>query len=57
MDSQPTFPEFSRQIQEILDEYDAVFIKTNWSTPAVNYFLLCIPILQLNRLFWKGCSF
>jgi len=46
MDYQPTFPEFSRQIQEVLDEYDAVFVKTNWSTPAVNYFLPCIPTLD-----------
>ncbi|XP_020286701.1 cell division cycle protein 123 homolog [Pseudomyrmex gracilis] len=31
---QPTFPEFSKKIQDVLDEYDAVFVKTNWSSPV-----------------------
>lgn len=39
---QPTFPEFSQQIQNVLDEYDAIFIKTNWSSPVVNYSSLYI---------------
>lgn len=33
-DYQPTFPEFSKKIQNVLDEYDAIFIKTNWSSPV-----------------------
>lgn len=32
---QPTFPEFSKQIQEIINRFEAVFIKTNWSSPCV----------------------
>ncbi|XP_017879324.1 cell division cycle protein 123 homolog isoform X2 [Ceratina calcarata] len=31
---QPTFPEFSQRIQDTLDEYGAVFIKSNWSSPS-----------------------
>ncbi|XP_015599767.1 cell division cycle protein 123 homolog [Cephus cinctus] len=31
---QPTFPDFSKQIQEVLDKFGAVFIKCNWSTPS-----------------------
>ena len=31
----PTFPEFSKKIQEAIDEFGAVFIKSNWSTPSV----------------------
>ncbi|XP_015434001.1 PREDICTED: cell division cycle protein 123 homolog [Dufourea novaeangliae] len=30
---QPTFPEFSQKIQNVIDEYGAVFIKSNWSSP------------------------
>ncbi|EFN77361.1 cell division cycle protein 123 homolog isoform X1 [Harpegnathos saltator] len=33
MDCQPTFPIFSQKIQDILDEYEAIFIKSNWSSP------------------------
>lgn len=33
-DYQPAFPEFSKKIQDVLDEYDAIFIKTNWSSPV-----------------------
>ncbi|XP_063994534.1 translation initiation factor eIF2 assembly protein-like [Diachasmimorpha longicaudata] len=30
---QPSFPEFSKQIQEVIDEFGAVFVKANWRTP------------------------
>ncbi|KAK0096980.1 hypothetical protein PV326_003700 [Microctonus aethiopoides] len=30
---QPTFPEFSRKIQDVIDEFGAIFIKSNWRTP------------------------
>ncbi|XP_071863453.1 translation initiation factor eIF2 assembly protein [Bombus fervidus] len=33
LEAQPTFPEFSQQIQDVIDEYGAVFIKCNWSSP------------------------
>ncbi|XP_011876156.1 PREDICTED: cell division cycle protein 123 homolog [Vollenhovia emeryi] len=49
-DCQPTFPEFSRQIQEILDEYDAVFVKTNWSTPADAMWVAPTKTLKCNTL-------
>ncbi|XP_014475690.1 PREDICTED: cell division cycle protein 123 homolog [Dinoponera quadriceps] len=32
-DYQPTFPNFSQKIQDVLDEYKAIFIKGNWSSP------------------------
>ncbi|OAD53503.1 hypothetical protein WN48_09843 [Eufriesea mexicana] len=32
---QPTFPQFSKKIQDVIDEYGAVFIKSNWSSPLV----------------------
>ncbi|KAF3419824.1 hypothetical protein E2986_08899 [Frieseomelitta varia] len=32
-ETQPTFPQFSQQIQNVIDEYGAVFIKCNWSSP------------------------
>ncbi|KAI4498069.1 hypothetical protein M0802_006893 [Mischocyttarus mexicanus] len=31
---QPSFPEFSKSIQDVIDEYGSVFIKTNWSSPS-----------------------
>ncbi|XP_033342060.2 translation initiation factor eIF2 assembly protein isoform X1 [Megalopta genalis] len=31
---QPTFPEFSQKIQDVIDEYGAVFIKSNWKSPS-----------------------
>ncbi|KAG5311211.1 CD123 protein, partial [Acromyrmex insinuator] len=49
-DYQPTFPEFSQQIQEILDEYDAVFVKTNWSTPADAMWVAPTKTLKCNTL-------
>ncbi|XP_011647654.1 cell division cycle protein 123 homolog [Pogonomyrmex barbatus] len=49
-DYQPTFPEFSQQIQEVLDEYDAVFIKTNWSTPADAMWVAPTKTLKCNTL-------
>ncbi|XP_031832423.1 translation initiation factor eIF2 assembly protein isoform X2 [Nomia melanderi] len=30
----PTFPEFSQRIQDVIDEYGAVFVKSNWSSPS-----------------------
>ncbi|XP_043465031.1 cell division cycle protein 123 homolog [Leptopilina heterotoma] len=30
----PNFPEFSQKIQQAIDEFKAVFIKSNWSTPS-----------------------
>ncbi|XP_051171244.1 cell division cycle protein 123 homolog [Leptopilina boulardi] len=30
----PNFPEFSQKIQQAIDEFEAVFIKSNWSTPS-----------------------
>ncbi|CAK9819867.1 Cell division cycle protein 123 homolog [Anthophora plagiata] len=33
LDFQPTFPQFSQKIQDTIDEYGAVFIKSNWSSP------------------------
>ncbi|XP_076276157.1 translation initiation factor eIF2 assembly protein [Lasioglossum baleicum] len=33
-ESQPTFPEFSQKIQDAIDEYGAVFVKSNWSSPS-----------------------
>ncbi|KAG8040457.1 hypothetical protein G9C98_002453 [Cotesia typhae] len=32
--AQPTFPEFSKQIQDIIDDFGAVFVKSNWRTPS-----------------------
>ncbi|KOX69767.1 hypothetical protein WN51_05052 [Melipona quadrifasciata] len=32
-ETQPTFPQFSQQIQNVINEYGAVFIKCNWSSP------------------------
>ncbi|XP_018339835.1 PREDICTED: cell division cycle protein 123 homolog [Trachymyrmex septentrionalis] len=49
-DYQPTFPKFSQQIQEILDEYSTVFIKTNWSTPADAMWLAPTKTLKCNTL-------
>jgi len=49
-DYQPTFPEFSQQIQEALDEYDAVFVKTNWSTPADAMWVAPTKTLKCNTL-------
>ncbi|XP_071560124.1 translation initiation factor eIF2 assembly protein [Temnothorax nylanderi] len=49
-DYQPTFPEFSQQIQEILDEYDAIFVKTNWSTPADAMWVAPTKTLKCNTL-------
>ncbi|XP_076620420.1 translation initiation factor eIF2 assembly protein [Colletes latitarsis] len=34
LEPQPTFPEFSQKIQDIIDDYGAVFIKGNWSSPS-----------------------
>ncbi|XP_076237249.1 translation initiation factor eIF2 assembly protein [Calliopsis andreniformis] len=34
LEPQPTFPEFSQKIQDVIDEYGAVFIKSNWSSPS-----------------------
>ncbi|XP_076760808.1 translation initiation factor eIF2 assembly protein [Xylocopa sonorina] len=31
---QPTFPRFSEKIQNAIDEYGAIFVKTNWSSPS-----------------------
>lgn len=31
---QPSFPEFSKSIQDVIDEYGSVFIKSNWSSPS-----------------------
>ncbi|XP_078049626.1 translation initiation factor eIF2 assembly protein [Augochlora pura] len=33
-EQQPTFPEFSQKIQDVIDEYGAVFIKGNWKSPS-----------------------
>lgn len=30
---QPSFPEFSKNVQDVIDEYGAVFIKSNWNSP------------------------
>lgn len=35
LEAQPTFPEFSEKIQDVIDEYGAIFIKGNWSSPLV----------------------
>lgn len=35
--AQPTFPEFSKKIQDVIDDFGAVFIKSNWRTPSVIY--------------------
>lgn len=47
---QPTFPEFSQQVQEVLDEYDAVFVKTNWSAPADAMWVAPTKTLKCNTL-------
>ncbi|KAG5341329.1 CD123 protein, partial [Acromyrmex charruanus] len=39
-----------QQIQEILDEYDAVFVKTNWSTPADAMWVAPTKTLKCNTL-------
>lgn len=31
----PSFPELSQKIQQAIDEFQAIFIKSNWSTPSV----------------------
>lgn len=31
---QPSFPEFSKSIQDVIDEYGSIFIKSNWSSPS-----------------------
>ncbi|XP_076175687.1 translation initiation factor eIF2 assembly protein [Ptiloglossa arizonensis] len=33
LEHQPTFPEFSQKIQDVIDDYGAVFVKSNWSSP------------------------
>ncbi|XP_043282807.1 cell division cycle protein 123 homolog [Venturia canescens] len=33
-EEQPSFPNFSRRIQEIIDEFGAVFLKCNWRSPS-----------------------
>lgn len=49
-DYQPTFPEFSQQIQEVLDEYEGVFVKTNWSTPTDAMWVAPTKTLKCNTL-------
>ncbi|XP_054000330.1 cell division cycle protein 123 homolog [Hylaeus anthracinus] len=34
VESQPTFPEFSQKIQDVLDNYGSIFVKSNWSSPS-----------------------
>ncbi|XP_014213031.1 cell division cycle protein 123 homolog [Copidosoma floridanum] len=43
---QPTFPDFSKQIQEVIDDFGAVFIKTNWSTPSDAAWMLSTKTLK-----------
>ncbi|XP_043675683.1 cell division cycle protein 123 homolog [Vespula pensylvanica] len=31
---QPSFPEFSKSIQDVIDEYGSIFVKSNWSSPS-----------------------
>ncbi|XP_012277291.1 cell division cycle protein 123 homolog [Orussus abietinus] len=31
---QPTFPTFSRKIQDVINDFGAVFVKSNWRTPS-----------------------
>ncbi|KAJ8664518.1 hypothetical protein QAD02_006180 [Eretmocerus hayati] len=33
-EEQPTFPDFSKQIQDTIDEFGAVFVKSNWCSPS-----------------------
>ncbi|EZA47797.1 Cell division cycle protein-like protein [Ooceraea biroi] len=47
---QPTFPEFSQKIQNVLDEYGAVFVKTNWSSPADATWVAPTKTLKCNTL-------
>ncbi|KAH0955350.1 hypothetical protein HN011_004828 [Eciton burchellii] len=50
MDYQPTFPEFSQKIQDVLDKYGAVFIKTNWSSPVDATWVAPTKTLKCNTL-------
>lgn len=46
----PSFPEFSQKIQQAIDEFKAVFIKSNWSTPSVRICLLILCFYNISFL-------
>ncbi|XP_066586682.1 translation initiation factor eIF2 assembly protein-like isoform X1 [Prorops nasuta] len=47
---QPTFPEFSKKVQDVIDEYGAVFIKSNWSAPLDATWVAPTKTLKCNSL-------
>ncbi|XP_001599958.1 cell division cycle protein 123 homolog [Nasonia vitripennis] len=49
-EEQPTFPDFSRQIQEVIDDFGAVFVKSNWSTPSDATWVAATKTLKCNSL-------
>lgn len=38
-ESTVAFPEFSQEIQKVIDKYQAVFVKCNWRSPLVKFSL------------------
>ena len=50
LEAQPTFPEFSQKIQDVIDEYGAIFIKGNWSSPLDATWVAPTKTLKCNTL-------
>jgi hypothetical protein len=49
---QISFPEFEQKIQDVLDQYDAVFPKLNWSSAKVEYICMidCYLMMHFYRM-------
>ncbi|XP_076675659.1 translation initiation factor eIF2 assembly protein isoform X2 [Andrena cerasifolii] len=50
LEAQPTFPVFSQKIQDVIDEYGAIFIKGNWSSPLDATWVAPTKTLKCNTL-------
>ncbi|XP_015187680.1 PREDICTED: cell division cycle protein 123 homolog [Polistes dominula] len=46
----PSFPKFSKSIQDVIDEYGSVFIKSNWSSPLDATWMAPTKSLQCKTL-------
>ncbi|XP_034944748.1 cell division cycle protein 123 homolog [Chelonus insularis] len=49
-EAQPTFPEFSKKIQDVIDDFGAVFIKSNWRTPSDAIWVTATKTLKCTSL-------
>ncbi|XP_058795477.1 cell division cycle protein 123 homolog [Phymastichus coffea] len=49
-EEQPTFPEFSKQVQQVIEKFGSVFLKLNWSTPADATWVAATKSLKCNAL-------